>query len=139
MYSLESNVNITVLIIIYLLKMHMNAYSGTTAVILHGHDVEHNGLHIYILLYWALLKRIIGRNWAQWVGLKLVFQITWIIYFTYYPLYNYACWHYSNYFQQAISMCMQYAYAQNNWWVLNNIVATLILVVLFMIMINFYL
>ena len=38
---------LTVLIIIYLLKMHMNAYSGTTAVVLHGHNVEHNGLHIY--------------------------------------------------------------------------------------------
>ena len=25
----------------------MNAYSGTTEIILRGHNVEHNGLHIY--------------------------------------------------------------------------------------------
>ena len=37
-------------VLIYLLKMHMNTYRGITAAVIHGHNIEHNGLHILFTL-----------------------------------------------------------------------------------------
>ena len=48
-------------VLIYLLKMRMNAYCGITAAVIHGHNIEHNRLHNYTFYIEQKLSTI-GRG-----------------------------------------------------------------------------